>query len=63
MSDPRLDELLALGERCVRISALQEKIKPCWAGDDDQRALHRIGRVLREEFWRLSRSIAEGVPK
>ena len=61
--DPRLDELLRLGERITRMSALYKKISPIYAGHGDQRALFEITYALRQRFWTLARQLAGELPQ
>lgn len=61
--DPRLDELLWLGDRCGRVSALLGKIKPYLAGNTDQQALFQIEYALRQRFWTLAHTIAGELPR
>jgi hypothetical protein len=65
LNDPRLDELLRLGDRIDRIYALSKKVSPIHPIDDvdDRLSLHRIGWALRSKFWTLARNIAAELPQ
>jgi hypothetical protein len=61
LADPRVDELLALGNRIARISSLFKKVRH--ADHHDKQALYLVQQALRQRFWQLAHTIASELPQ